>query len=244
MIYSHTGDIGDIIYSLALAKYTGCDHYILCQTRGPQRNMINQAAFDFIAPLLKNQSYISNTIFHKDLYPTKGNEFRKWLRWFNIAESHFYAFGHAKEDTLNFIRRNTWIEAEPKKIKRILVSKTGRYVNNNLNFDLLKDFHKDDLGFIGTEREYLDFQDYSKIKLDHVKIGSMLEMAEVIAGAELMVCNPSSPCAVSQSAGTPTIILCRPENVAQISLQKEKSLILSDSVDEYKLWMFLNKYSI
>lgn len=244
MIYSHTGDIGDIIYSLSLVKYTGCSHYILCQTRGPQRNMIHSQLYNFIAPLLERQSYIDNVIFHKDLYPTEMNKFRYWLRWFNIAESHFYAYKYAKEQAVDYIRRYNWIECDKRPVKKILISKTGRYCNPSLNFDIIKDCSKDDLGFIGTDREYADFTDQFKIQSDHIKVASLLEMAEIINGSEMMICNPSSPCALSQSMGHPTIILSHPSNVAQINLNKENALIIYDQIAESKLWTFLNKYSV
>lgn len=244
MIYSHTGDIGDIIYSLSVAQFTGCDHYIICQTRGPQRNMIDENLYKFIAPLLERQSYINNVIFHKDSYQTEMNNFRYWLRWFSIPEAHFYAYKYSKEQALNHIRRYNWIECDKKPVKKILISKTGRYWNHDLNFDIIKDYKRESLGFIGTEREYHDFTDQYKIQSDYIKVSSLLEMAEVIKGSEMMVCNPSSPCAISQCMGHPTVVLCHPGNVAQINLEKENALIVSNQLDEYRKWMFFNKYSI
>lgn len=243
--YSHSGDIGDIIYSLALAKYTGCDDYIICSTNGPQRAQIDKNLFESIKSLLDTQEYIKNIHFYKGSYNTPMRNFRHWMKWFSICESHFYAYGHGRDNTKDFLRRKNWITL-PKSntIKPIIINKTNRYNNRYINFSILDDIDSSLIGFVGTRQEYEDFVNWKRINIEYIQTKNLLELANVINNSSVFIGNPSSPAAISQAIGAPSIIFCNTTDIRPINLEKESSLILDRDITEFEKWAFFSKFKV
>ena len=84
-----------------------------------------------------------------------------------------------------------WLKVQKKEIAPVVVT-----ANIHTNYD-----YPDDAIFLGTLDEY---DKYGK-NTNYYKINDALEMAEIIAGAEELICTRSLPLVIAQSIGHPNI---------------------------------------
>lgn len=248
MIYSHSGDLGDIIYGLSLAKHTGCDKFIVFDYNGgPQRSRINKTIYASIEPLLLSQKYINKPLYCHREYITPMVGFRHWLKWFSIPESHFFAYQHSREKALEFVCGNTWLDNIPiQKIKKVIVNKSPRYWHHGLNIsDFLKNFDDSDIGFIGSESEYNEFSQQYNVKYSYIRTPTLLHAASVIAGSELFVGNGSCCAAIAQSMRHPSVIFIHPGNKKSINFNLESTHFIENGIGNvFDLYLFLSKHNI
>lgn len=152
--------------------------------------------YAMLLPLLERQSYIEkvgswrqgDTIPDVDL-----DEFRSVLyRSFegNILQAYHHTFG------IPFYMEDydaTWIEADTIKTKPIVVSRSSRYIPPNgddawKNFAETIDFSESAI-FVGTPKEHVDFVKLTGAAIEYRPVENFLELASIINGADLVMCN-------------------------------------------------------
>jgi hypothetical protein len=212
MIFSHSGDFGDIIYSLATIKYIGGGELVLFPSL-KTRVIFNKRRFDAIYELISKQSYIENLRFTEDNIDTPLDRFRYWLRWFSLPESHMYAYGVSKEDALSFLN-NKWLDIESKEESKTLFVYTRRFEFNKEPFWNIPILFND-CSFIGIEEDYDHFKLRSKYRFKDVIIArDFNHLAQIIRNAKIVIGNPTGTLALAQAMNIPTISLEKPEQRA------------------------------
>lgn len=211
--FLHSGDLGDIIYSLPTLKWfhgqTGVKCRLLFSQAGEAgrvrvREPINKAKLDFIKPLLLAQDYIASV----DLW--NGTD-KADVSFFlfrdnrslheNLAVAQL-KHAHAPKEMAD----SPWLKVDAGAIKsgRVVIARSPRYHNDSFPWRKVIDKYAGRMLFVGLPEEHKAFcRDFGLLLQDipFRAVGTMLEMAEVIASADLFIGNQSCPYAVAIGLG-------------------------------------------
>ena len=213
-IYKHSGTTGDLVYSLDIVKKMAQQDVIFKVAIGNIENCImkytgrpadvapehqgrfTERDFEMLRPLLQRQPYIETVA---RWYP--GDEeadvvldhYRSYLyRKFegNILEAYHGAFG------LPFTSANyadTWLEADAEPVAPIVVNRTTRYLDPAAEATWRQWAQDADLAhngvFVGIESEHEAFVQMTGCAIPYRPVADFLELANVIAGADLFIGN-------------------------------------------------------
>lgn len=206
--FKHSGDIGDIIYSLpavsALAAGEGSEFY-LSQWPGRTRVTMNRDSVEFIRPLLKAQGYIQKVEEWRGQSVCYNlDEFRRfWSRHpefgVTIAEWHTRTFGVPAK-----VIDQPWLESPQNKVAPVVIHRSERYHHPEFPWKRVIAKYRKQCVFVGLEKEHDAFCDkYGRIPFYPVR--DALDMATVINGSDLFIGNQSFPNAVAEGLKKPKI---------------------------------------
>ena len=198
MKFKHSGDLGDIIYSLPTVKALGGG--VLYLNPGVRFTNFKRAGFDFIKPLLLSQSYIKgvelytpNVLIDYDLDRFRSSGFNLSIE--NLASMYPRVFG-VDGGVIN----KPWLFLNEKKVidnKGVVIHRSPRYHNNNFDWKKVLKEHEGDIVFVGLKQEHSDFvKEFGEVPFYQVK--DSLELAMIINGSKLFVGNQSSPFSISE----------------------------------------------
>jgi predicted nuclease with TOPRIM domain len=218
----HSGNAGDIIYSLPTAKELGAGHYIINLASDPAFGGLGGRSITFpiaraLAPLLLSQPYIKRvTIVSSNLplefldQPIEGVDFI--LDKFRLHEpgKHHLAICHALAFEVHINLYEKWLHVESGKSDHdyIVVALTPRYRS------LPKEYWPEVLSglenvvAIGLPQE---FHCIAGITADFVTCTDFLEMAKMIQGCRLFIGNQNFPYAIAEGLKAPRIVEVFPE---------------------------------
>jgi hypothetical protein len=194
--FSHSGDLGDIVYSLpAIRAAGGGTLYLFHNPQKPCTRMTRERA-DLIRPLLLAQDYIDDVIFWeaanaKD-HPL--NQFRDNMGGHTIADGHLLALGNR-----NLLERNrAWLRVDdPREDFSVVFNRTSRYQNPDFPWKRVWEQYGSEAAFLGLRREYEDFCKQIG-EVAYLETADLLQAARVIAGSRLFVGNQSCPYAIAE----------------------------------------------
>lgn len=229
--YRHSGTLGDLIYSLSVVKKMATSDSMFLVALNNIENCVSQYGYrpdevapehrgrftlqdyEWLKPLLKRQSYITEvgtwtqgtTEPDVDLDRFRGVLFRGFEG--NYVEAYHRTFN------LPFTMQDydaTWLEADAKNIAPIVVSRTRRYqdpVGDKRWADLVAETKLNDSGiFVGTEQEHKDFEQATNCKIQYQPVSDFLELANIVAGAELVCANQNFVYSLAMGLGRATIL--------------------------------------
>ncbi len=226
LVFHHSGDSGDVVYSLAVAKALGGGTYFVstdCKHPYPKAPKLCAAgdavAFrENVGPLLRRQPYIwhcqetAATPFSTDI---DFNEFRLAYRrggaenWKSLVQLHAQTFGVEWDG-------QPWLEcSDPVSVpgRPIVVNKTQRYTDDRFPWwELIKKYGHQ-MVFIGTPEEHELFCGYApELKIPRHPTGDLWDVARVIRGSKVFIGNQSCPLAVAHGLGHNVIVQEWPAN--------------------------------
>lgn len=217
--FKHSGNLGNIIFSLPTIKALGGGILYLDPKGGEDEPLVNWAnglftktrlneeSIENIRPLLEIQEYITEVrLWEGEEVDYNLDMFRMHNRYNNFSDSHLAAFG------IDFSKRDeAWllvpdlIVDEPD--RDVIFARSCRYHGNyafweTINRDLL-----DRASFLGFKEEY-EFFKYTfphMAEVPHREVSNLLEMAQVIAGCDMFVGNQGLPHALAEALKKPLI---------------------------------------
>lgn len=229
--YRHSGTLGDLIYSLSIVKKMSNDdvdfqvalhnieHCVAQYGYRPDevdpahRGRFTPADFSLLKPLLERQSYIKKVSTWQqgdpepmvDLDKIRGTLFRGFEG--NYVQAYHLAFG------LPFSMAdfdNTWLEADPVTVAPIVINRTPRYrcPNGDAVWQQLTaeaNLEKNGI-FVGGVTEHSDFVERTGINVEYYPVRDFLELANVVAGADLVMANQSFVYSVAMGLGKSTVL--------------------------------------
>jgi|SRR6056300_411272 hypothetical protein len=197
--FKHSGDIGDIIFSLPTIRALGGGKLYLDPEGGESspyvrwmhktRTKLNIKTIESLKPLLELQPYISS------VEPLSGqkvdydlDQFRHHIKFNNLSDSHLDCFNLSKTH-----RNEPWITGvEPIILdKKIVISRSPRVHGNHEFWELTLPQIKDRCVFVGFEKEHEIVEYTFDVKIEHYKTETILELARVIAGCDEFYGNQS-----------------------------------------------------
>ena len=230
--YRHSGTLGDLIYSLSIVKKMAVENnamflvalnniencvaqygYRPDEVDPAHRGRFTLQDYEWLKPLLKRQSYIAETGTWTqgttdpdvDLDRFRGTLFRGFEG--NYVEAYHRAFG------LPFTMQDydtVWLEADPVKTRPVVVSRTFRYRGTDADAvwkALVADANLADNGiFVGTESEHEDFVKTTGVAIPYHPVNDFLELANVVAGADLVMANQNFVYSLAMGLGKQSIL--------------------------------------
>ena len=228
--YRHSGTLGDLIYSLSVVKKMPPGEFKVAlhniencvsqygyrpdEVDPAHKGRFTEQDFEWLKPLLKRQSYINSVSTWSqgdaepdvDLDKFRGTLFRGFEG--NYVQAYHIAFG------LPFTMEDydtPWLEADPVTVKPIVVSRTLRYrdhLNGDASWrDLVKEAKLEENGiFIGTKGEHEDFVQVIGVNIPHHPINNFLELANIVAGASLVLANQNFVYSLAMGLGKQTVL--------------------------------------
>lgn len=227
--YRHSGTLGDLIYSLSVVKKMEPGVFLVAlnniencvaqygyrpdEVDPAHRGRFTEQDYQWLLPLLKRQSYIqgASTWQQGDAEPNVDlDRFRGVLfRGFegNYVEAYHRTFG------LPFTIHDydhPWLEADPVKIAPIVVSRTARYRDPNgdmlwKNIVAAGDLKNNGV-FLGTLNEHKEFTETTGVEIPYHPVADFLELANVVAGAELVMANQNFVYSLAMGLGKATVL--------------------------------------
>ena len=226
--YRHSGTLGDLIYSLSVVRKMEPGQFLVainnienCVSQyGYRPDEVDPAHvgrftpqdFELLLPLLRRQSYIETVgQWHQgdaepdvDLDRFRGVLFRGFEG--NYVEAYHRTFG------LPFLMSDydtPWLEADANPVARIVISRTPRYrcPNGDAVWQslLAQPGAQDSAVFIGTTAEHADFEQNIGPVVHH-RVNDFLELANIVAGAELVMANQNFVFSLAMGLGRPAVL--------------------------------------
>lgn len=210
MIFSSSGDFGDIIYQLASVKYIVGDgkadfRLIPAACTGSRMTKERAAA---LAPLIEAQPYISSVVYGKG---AKGLDFDGWRRRpykhnLNLADNVADWLGIPKHP-----RKEPWLIVDQvEEVAPVVFTFGPRWRSNRIDWSFPRVYYGDQTIFVGHPSEHDAFQKrYGSIRYHPTK--DMLHLARVLAGARLIHCSQSAPRAVAEGLKKRVVVETHPK---------------------------------
>lgn len=224
--FKHSGDLGDIIYSLPTIKALGGGILYLNPGKPlpspihgiPTKKFTSETPINMVRPLLEAQPYIEKVLvwngetvtYDLDQFRSKGMNLAKT----NLAEAHCKAFG-VDPDVISY----QWIfNVRPKRIgnTRYIFHRSARYHNpsfTNHYWPHYVSMYGNFALFVGIPDEYKAF--VSAFNCSHVpfhQVNNFLELAELIQGSDLFIGNQSMPFSIAEGLHAKSILEANDQN--------------------------------
>ena len=229
--YRHSGTLGDLIYSLSIVKKMDPGVFLVALNniercvaqygyRPDEVDPAHQGRFtvqdyEWLRPLLERQSYIAdvgtwtqgNVAPDIDLDRFRGTLFRGFEG--NYVEAYHKAFA------LPFVAQDyqtPWLEADAIETRPIVVSRTFRYrspspASDTHHQQMAQDADLANNGiFVGTQAEHEDYVRVTGVDIPYHPVNDFLELANIVAGAELVVANQNFVYSLAMGLGIGTVL--------------------------------------
>jgi len=212
--FKHSGDLGDIIFSLPVIASEGGGVLYLDPNGGEKEPLVSWAqynktkltekAIEAIKPVLEAQDYIQEVrLWDPSIKVTHNlDKFRQYIKHNNLTTSHLDAFGMMGRN--EYWQKTPWLKVEPKPLpdgKRIILARSCRYHGNYSFWEQLQDDVIDNAIFMALPEEF-DYFLYTfpryKGRINRLDTSKLTDLAAYIQGCELFIGNQGFPHAVAE----------------------------------------------
>jgi hypothetical protein len=202
--FLHSGNLGDIIYSLPTIIALGGGILYIGTGKGKLERPMNQNMVKQMVDFLKSQPYLVDVLPHQgeavDYNLDKFRE-RKWPNPdIHLANRHLIVFG------VKFDLTKSWLaNITPNYLGDIIIQNGFRSRDISLNWETLKDY-KNKCIFVGFKNEYRTFRWKTKLNIKFHQTQSILELAQIVKGSKLFIGNQSLGFALAEAMKHPRIL--------------------------------------
>jgi hypothetical protein len=205
--FKHSGDMGDMIFSLPAVRALGGGILYLDPDGGfssPLVKFVNKVrtkmdakSIDLLTPVLLQQPYIHEVRhWHGEPVDYDLDQFRMHLTFNNLSDSHLAAFGLPSSE-----RDTAWIQvADP-----IVIPDRPYVINRSVRYHGNYSFWEGNLPqlapksvFVGYPKDHEIFEYTFSQKIQFYPTPEILTLARVIAGAQIFFGNQGMPHALAE----------------------------------------------
>lgn len=243
-VFGHRADLGDIVAALPSIRAMGGGKLVI----GPvadEKNPIAQGRaslrgerFQSLKPLLEAQPYISSVEWVEEL-PSGCVDFS------TFRVNHIYGENLAQWQARHVgvkISEEPWLNISAPKHHRAVFARSLRYRDPHFKTELKRQVEKNRNGiFVGLPEEYQDFSSMFG-RLEYRQTRNLLELAQIIAGCSVLVCNQSCPYWIGAGIGV-SIIQETWHHDPNSRILRPNCLYSSPSTGEERLRAFQRQYS-
>lgn len=218
----HSGDAGDIIYSLPVLKWitaqNQCKAIFYIEAATYTRVMLTRDKWNGLDLILREQSYIHDVqeLRHGNMVQLNLNDFRASMtRALRVNLGHEKALVEWMMDTHKVPRQaaiEPWLQIPPLPVAEVVINRTGvgrggNHIYHNATFPWRRvvDLYGNKAVFIGTPEEHAVFCAVHG-PVDHYKTANLYEAARVISGCKLFIGNQSCPHAIAEGLKKPIVL--------------------------------------
>jgi hypothetical protein len=215
--FYHSGEIGDILYALkATSRFPRTNLYLNVDlqllSRWPDLHLANPnklfnfREYTFIRKLLERQPYLQDVVFGT---PQQMDFNLNFFRH-SIFHQTSLNFSDLFLDVCNLkINKDDaympWLFCDVKREYPITAIRVSRRTNNNFPWRKIVDKYKNDIIFLGTKSEYIEFTEYTGKMVAWKNYTDMLSICEIINGAKLHIGNCTSITVCAEALKKPMI---------------------------------------
>lgn len=218
-VFHHSGDLGDILYSLATVKALGGGVlYLSPDSRypypAPVRMRLDHGNSGYYTSFLEMQDYLWLAKYTHKLPQSTDHDLNKFREFYQqpnpsgfetLYQLHARAFGLTLDET------KPWLQVDVKREfpeRPIVISRTPRYRNPHFPWRRLIERYGNAMVFVGIESEYQMLVNEINVRPlpPWIPTNDLAELARVIAGAKVFIGNQSAPMALALGLGVPAII--------------------------------------
>lgn len=214
--FSHSGDLGDIIYSLPTIRASGGGKLVLFDYPGRTAHGMTEEKVNRLRPLLEYQNYIHSVEWSTTKQDSSLNGFRDHIgNQQNLVDAHLATHGYTWEH-----RTTKWLDVPCHKYGLpVVLARSARYNNPRFPWKRIVEKYKRVAGFVGTRKEH---EDFTRLFGDvpFIEANDFLQLAQVIDGSRLFICNQSAPGAVGHGLFHRMIIELCPRSYVLGALQR------------------------
>jgi len=202
----HSGKLGDVIYCLpALARMHG-KLLLNCRLRRSKDRPLTLAQASQLVELADAAGYRAAVWDGRQLFDVDFDRFRDTalaFRWRHLVDCHWQLVASGD------CPRRAWLRLEPHHLAPIIINRTSRYAaTDSFAWELLDGA---DCVFVGLHEEWRTFcRQFFPVPFHPTE--SLLELASIIAGAELFVGNQSCPLAIAEGLDVYRCVEIRPDH--------------------------------
>ena len=205
--FYHSGDLGDVIYSLPTIRRAGGGVLTLYHHEGRTWHGMDREKADSLRSLLIQQDYIDDVEFidhhPREFCPLNG--FRDHCgSGRNLADAHLstHAFPFTERDT-------RWLSVDAKPSATVLFARTQAHHRPRFIWNAAFGKYAGRCAFIGTTDEHAAFvAEFGD--LPHIGTPNLLAVAQAIAGCALLIANQSCVPAIAEGLKHPLILEVAP----------------------------------
>lgn len=228
--YKHSGTLGDLIYSLPIVKHFGGGDFFLhlhqidwigkhfygAEPSEFHKGRMTMKDFYFMRSFMEAQTYINKF----DVLDPKTAEISHNLDKFrvpfvghpgNYVDIYAGCFGINDADAKTKLRNDPWLTVpNPRKLegRDVVINRTGRWLPPELH-NIWNQWKSEGVEsravFIGLPEEHVAFMQHTGWNIPHQPTKDLLEMAEIIAGAEVFVGNQSVALSIAIGLNHPNV---------------------------------------
>lgn len=214
-VYAHAGDLGDIVSSLPAIRQLGGGTYILrphpFRSGGPREPMTRKRA-EFILPLLRAQSYITDARYEDSPEGVTHDFADLRITTYKRDQEDSLAVWHARhlgiaEGTLD---TSPWLRADPLGdfVGKIIVARSLRYQNHTFPWMKIFQRNKGNCIFLGTRDEHHLMITRAGGGLRWVQVQDAYHMAQIVASGVRFFGNQSFPLWLALGLGKDLVAEC------------------------------------
>lgn len=225
--FRHSGNLGDIIFSLpTIIALGGGKLYLSNTTPGVETRKFTDTMLAQMRELLSTQSYLTSVEkWNGEDIDYDLDKFRKIFACYDhIARWHLKAFD------AQFDLTKAWLEnIKPARTKEIVINDTLRDDDMPLNWDALRGL-EDRCVFIGLEHEYKGWTEGSKLDVKWHPTKTIMEFAQIIRGAKLFIGNQSFGFALAEAMKIPRILEMHRHCPSCMPLSENARIVLTEKI--------------
>jgi len=209
-VFSHSGDLGDLIYALPVIEMLGGGKLCLIRADCGIQTPFIPSTVESLKPLLEAQSYIMS-IEYIDTKTAIGVDLDKWRKYVSMYDRAHYNLVEMQAITvgLHYSHKCAWLKINnPNKIAKVVIARSLSHHNPTYKSLLTEIYHKYSKSaiFVGYRSEYDAWCVEFGSEIDYYPTSTIWELSRVISGAEIFIGNSSLPLAIAVGLYTPTII--------------------------------------
>lgn len=205
LTYAMSGDLGDIIYSMRTCYQLNDPKSTYYLVDRPFTKAWNQGRLDALIPLMQAQPYLGKVVYGEPQEPLTHDfiDFRRGGLPYALSLGEI----HANWVGVTLKPYTPWLFAKPSEEfnGKIVVHKSPRYANPLFPWKQLAAEYGHKMVAVGVSDEYPIICDSLGLNIPLRETKSYLELAELIAGADLFIGNQSSPCSIALGLGIPVV---------------------------------------
>jgi hypothetical protein len=200
----HSGKLGDVVYSLpALAQVQG-KLLLNSAVRRSEESPLTLEQAKQLAELVQAAGYPAAVWNGKQPFDVDLDEFRKAAAvdlTRHLVDCHWVVVSSLPSP------RGPWLRLEPRRLAPVIINRTQRYAHNpDFAWGLLEGH---DCVFVGMRDEWRAFcRDFFPVA--YYPTSTLLELARIVAGAELFLGNQSFAFAIAEGLDLPRRLEVRP----------------------------------
>lgn len=203
-LLAHSGDLGDVLYALPAFKAMGGGHVVLYRGEDVREPFTPERAAN-LARLLETQPYVDGVSFAERRPRRADLDSAAWRATYdgfaNLAYDQARAYGIDPG-----VCDEPWLSVDPAPVRQggkiipVVVCRSHRYRQPDFPWPELADRFRDRAVVVGSKSEAEELL-YCYGFRRHVETRTLLDVARVIAGAELVITNQTCAYAIARGLG-------------------------------------------